>query len=210
MRAGGDMAGVIVAHGYTRGMKPSAPLNPARLDVAALAAAGHAIDGTMDLAELSRLGEEGASATGAHSAASPVTWSARGARRHVKGGDPQTLLHLQAQATVTRTCQRCLQPVALPLVVDRTFLFAPTEALAEEWDAHSEEDVLALTRALNLTELIEDELLLELPLVPRHVACQAPVSGSESGLAHAEPDLTQEAAPHPFAALAALRSKGGA
>lgn len=192
-------------------------LNVKRLDVAALAAAGQSLDGEIALSTMQRLSEQ----EWPHPAQEPVQasqgvetplpsavrWSVRGHLRPVKGGDPQTLLHLRAQAQVMRTCQRCLQPVELTLQVDRHFLFAPNEALAEAWDAESEEDVLALSRSLDLPELIEDELLLELPLVPRHENCRhAALSGvgaapAEAGSGSIDPE------PHPFAALAALRGK---
>ena len=63
----------------------------------------------------------------------------------------------------------------------------------------SEDDVLALTRALDLRELVEDELLLALPIVPRHEVCPEPLPQPADDAAPAEP------APHPFAALAALK-----
>ena len=38
--------------------------------------------------------------------------------------------------------------------------------------------MLALSRALDLRELVEDELLLALPLVPRHEVCPEPAAVS--------------------------------
>ena len=45
--------------------------------------------------------------------------------------------------------------------------FVRGEDAAAELDAESDFDVLTLTRSLDLRELVEDELLLALPLVPR-------------------------------------------
>jgi uncharacterized protein len=50
--------------------------------------------------------------------------------------------------------------------------------------------------------LIEDEVLLALPIVPRHDHCPVPVPLSS------EPDDAGDGASHPFAALAALRRQG--
>jgi uncharacterized protein len=59
--------------------------------------------------------------------------------------------------------------------------------------------VLALSKNLDLRELIEDELLLALPLVPRHEDCPQPLR-----VGHA-PDPEPDARPNPFAALGALK-----
>ena len=64
-------------------------------------------------------------------------------------------------------------------------------------DAESEDDVLAISRSLDVPELLEDELLLALPLVPRHEVCPEPLPVPE--------EAPEEKAPHPFAALAALK-----
>ncbi|MDP1159869.1 YceD family protein, partial [Klebsiella variicola] len=61
----------------------------------------------------------------------------------------------------------------------------------------------ALPRHLDARELIEDELLLALPLVPRHANCPQPLPGAGE---QAEPEAEQR--PNPFAALAALKRKG--
>ncbi len=62
--------------------------------------------------------------------------------------------------------------------------------------------MLALTRALDLRELIEDELLLALPIVPRHEVCPVPL------VAPADAAELVEEKPNPFAALAALKRSG--
>jgi uncharacterized protein len=149
------------------------------------------LEGQAPLADFSRLMEE-PQPPGESDGASRVNWTAHGERRPVPGGEPLPVLHLRARTTVQRTCQRCLQPVRLDVEVDRRFVFAPNESEAERWDADMEEDVLALSRSLNLLELVEDELLLALPLVPRHDDCALPAP--------------QELERHqPFAALANWR-----
>ena len=142
-----------------------------------------------------------------------VHWRVQGDMRKLPDGRTLPWLHLSATLNVTLQCQRCLGPVSEPVAVDSDFRFVPTEAQAEAEDADAEEEVLALPPRLNLVSLIEDEILLALPLVPRHEHCPQPlpmaigetdaaVDGQGGGQAA---DDVQER-PHPFAALAALKS----
>jgi uncharacterized protein len=167
--------------------------DPRRLDVAAAVAEGATLQGTAPLAGFERLAERPSSAGDA-----PVQWSAHFERRPARGGAPELRLHLQADARVMRECQRCLQPVALDLNVNRHLRFVADEQTAAALDADSEDDVLALSGPFDLLSLIEDELLLALPLVPMHSQCPQPLPA-------AEPDAAAEEAAHPFAALAALK-----
>ena len=102
---------------------------------------------------------------------SPVTWSATGELRNPGHVHPEVWLHLKADAVLSLTCQRCLGPVDVAVAVDRSFRFVPDEDTAAAQDDESEEDVLALSRSFDLVELVEDELLMELPLAPRHEVC---------------------------------------
>ena len=173
--------------------------DPRRLDVAAAAAAVAMLDGRWPLSELARLADDAAGTVD-----EPVEWSARFEQRREHGGAPQVWLHLRAQARVARECQRCLQPVLLALNVDRAFRFMATEDEAAALDAESEDDVLVLSRQFDLRELVEDELLLALPIVPKHEQCPAPWLPTG-------PDRTgDDALPvHPFAALASLKRGSG-
>lgn len=180
--------------------------DPRRLDIAAFAAQGGALEGRWPLAGFERLiDDRPADAAGqpqdhprrpmGPAPSADVTWRVRGERRAVAAGAPQLWLHLEADAVVQRRCQRCLEPVDLALQVQRALRFVDGEALAAELDADSDDDVLALERALDLHALVEDELLLALPMVPRHEHCTAPA-------ASAAPADTGAGDPHPFAALA--------
>ncbi len=174
--------------------------DPLRLDVETFAKDGDELAGEWPLGGLIRLCES------AHADARPgngdvVVWQARGELRPVRGDRPQVWLHVGAQTRIQLVCQRCLQPVDARLQSQRSFQFAPDEATAAEIDAESEDDVLVLTRALNLKELVEDELILALPLVPRHDECPNPL------VAPAVIDEPTDERPNPFAALAALKGK---
>jgi uncharacterized protein len=169
--------------------------DPRRLDVAVAAAAAVELAGRWPLSELARLADDAAALVD-----QPVAWSARFEQRREAGAAPAVWLQLQARARVARQCQRCLQPVLLALDVDRAFRFAPSEDEAAALDAESEDDVLVLSRQFDLRELVEDELLLALPIVPKHEQCPAllVVAATSQAVKAAEPT-------HPFAALAALK-----
>ena len=118
------------------------------------------------------------------------------------GGEAEVWLHLTATTTVVLQCQRCLQGLDELLQVDRHFRFVRGEAEAARLDEESDDDVLELPPRLDLHELVEDELILALPLVPRHPRCPVPLP------LPADTDVAEEPAPNPFAALAALRQRG--
>lgn len=92
--------------------------------------------------------------------------------------------------------------VRVPLAVDRHFVFVPDEDTAAALDEASDDDVLALAPDFDLRALIEDELLMALPLVPRHDECPDAVQLSVQS---ADFDAAQEEKTNPFAALAALK-----
>ena len=87
--------------------------------------------------------------------------------------------------------------------LDREYAEAPEDYVDPDED--SDEDVLALTPSLDLLPLVEDELILALPLVPRHEACPQPLamSAGEDELA------ADEDGEHAFAGLASLLRDGG-
>ena len=128
-------------------MKPR-DFDPLRLDVAAFAEAGGRLEGDWPLASLVRLAES-AAAEAPPGDSDRVRWSARGEARAVRGGPAQVWLHLTASTRIALQCQRCLQPVAVALEAERGFQFVPGEDTAAALDAESEDDVLALTRALD-------------------------------------------------------------
>lgn len=176
-----------------------------KLDIAAFARDDASLQGEWPAASLERLADSAAAEAPA-SGWPAVSWRLHGEIRQPKGGKAQTWLHLVAQAQVALTCQRCLKPVEEIVDIDRWIRFVDTEAEAAALDVDSDDDVLALPRHLDARELIEDELLLALPLVPRHEACPEP-------LAHADDEsVVEEEAerPNPFAALAALKRGGSA
>ena len=191
-------------------MKPPA-FKPQRLDVAAFAKAQGKLTGAIPVTELQRLSE--GACPPADAPPDAVHWQATGLQRAVLGGGPQVRLRLQAQATVWLQCQRCLQPMPVELNLDRMLRFVRDEDEAAQLDEVTDtEDVLAMGRALDLMELVEDELIMALPIVPRHEACPQPlVVAHQPAPGKAAPhgettDLApSQGRPNPFAVLSTLK-----
>ena len=174
-----------------------------RLDVLAFANAAGELSGVNPLAGFSRLAQEVLAEQPLAVLAGDVRWQARGELRERSGTKAQVWLHLQVHAGVPQTCQRCLGPVDCDVVVDVHFRFVADEDTAAAEDDASEEDVLVLDRRFDLLGLVEDELLLGMPLIPLHDACPVEVK-----LAVADPEFEAELEkkPNAFAVLGKLRS----
>lgn len=178
----------------------SSEFHAPRLDIQAFAQAAATLSGLEALSAYERLLAE----TGGQGLERTVRWEARGEQRTDASGHAQIWLHLSAQVNLPLTCQRCLGPADITVRVDRSFRFVASEAQAQAEDEEAEEDVLVLSRDFSLPGLIEDELLMEMPVVPRHEACPTPV---QLATQDADFEAAQAEKPHPFAALAGL--KGG-
>ncbi len=172
---------------YTRPMSPpwSQPL-----DVDRLARGEAEIDFDVPLAELPRLRARIAGIGG----------SVRGAARFGKrSGFPVVELSLAGKATLQ--CQRCMQAMELP--VDGTTHVALILAEADAAEVPEDlEPVLAREGRISAGELVEEELLLALPIVPLHEELSVcAVAASAPLLAEAAPEhVTQR----PFAGLGDL------
>jgi len=184
---------------------------PTAIDLRACAQKAETLSGQAPLAAFARLAEGLPELAGE---LAPVHWSARAEWREPLGEltpeagrgvtpQPRLWLHLQASAEVPQVCQRCLSPYAQGVEVDRWFRFVASEAAALAEDEDCEEDLLVLEPRFDLAALVEDELLLGLPLVPMHEECPQPVSMSAGEL----PEIVEQDKPNPFAALAALKGR---
>ena len=91
-------------------------------------------------------------------------------------------LRLRVTGKVELTCQRCLEPMHLDISSDRSFLLAARE---EDLPELSEEDddieSLLASSPLDLMALVEDEILLQIPMAPKHRdgRCARPQWGGE-------------------------------
>lgn len=169
--------------------------DPRRLDVARFAMAGASIAGQVPLQHLGRIRESLDPA--AEIAA--MNWRAHGDSSASAGGARSIRLHLHVDATLPLICQRCLTPLVEGVTIDRWFRFVGDERLAAEMDEESEDDVLVLSREFDLMALIEDELLMDWPVVPRHDICPETAQGSQVATPEEPPTR------RPFADLARIR-----
>jgi uncharacterized protein len=181
----------------------SRSLQANRLNMKAFAQEGVALNETTPLQNMERLAEE----TQGLPADSSVQWKALGELRPRAGADDDVWLHLQAQASVPLTCQRCMGVVQTPVEVDQWYRFVASEDIAMAEDDQSEEDLLVMEPQFNLLAVLEDELLMALPLVPMHEEC--PVAPRLQAGELGEPDAAGESGekPNPFAVLAQLKNK---
>lgn len=116
-----------------------------------------------------------------------------------EAGDGKAKLGLRLQVTgrLGLRCQRCLAEVAFDCAIDSRLLLIPEgEPWPEDELEADDYDAVAASRELSVLALVEDEVLLALPAVPRHADCQLPVGTEE---AEEEDRLS------PFAALAGLK-----
>jgi uncharacterized protein len=121
-------------------------------------------EGETAVADFSRLSEELAEPSGV------VRWAVQGGvSAH---GHPQ--LSVSVGTTVRLMCQRCLTPFAFEVATESTLLLVKDEAAADELESLLDDesiDVIVGAKAMNAYELIEDEVLLAIPLSPKHAVC---------------------------------------
>lgn len=183
-------------------MKSLLPSNnetaPTHLDVKAFAQAASAIAGHDLLSKYARLLDE----TKGQGADRIINWSARGELRSDEAGAEQVWLHLAVDASLPLICQRCLGPADIAVCVNQSFRFVDSEDAAAAQDEEAEEDVLVLSHDFSLADLIEDEVLMALPVIPRHEACPGVLK-----LSAADPGFEAAATEkrNPFAVLAKLQ-----
>ena len=133
-----------------------------------------------------------------------VNWQAVAELRMGASGQMDTWLHLQADTSVPLTCQRCMAAVQELLKIDQWYRFVATEDIAMAEDDASEEDLLVMAPQFDLLALLEDELLMALPLVPMHDECPA-LPAFRAGVIDVPDEVPGK--PNPFAALAQLKKK---
>ena len=123
------------------------------------------------------------------------------------GMDQQRLPFVQGQirTEVELICQRCLEPMNLPIRVDMDLAIVGSDdeikRLPERYDP-----LLVSGEPLSVAELVKDEILLALPAVPRH---DEGVCGAAGILTTGKPDDTEESVDsrtNPVALLARLKS----
>jgi uncharacterized protein len=84
-------------------------------------------------------------------------------------------LQLTVHGEVGLTCQRCLGAMRHVVQIGRVLHLAGNEAELERLDALPDSDAILVGEAVDLVELVEDEVLLSLPLAAKHAEGECPV-----------------------------------
>jgi uncharacterized protein len=164
-------------------------MNPV-IDTAAFSRSRGHIEGELPFAAMPRLG--------------PSLRDGTGAARFACDGGPdgrgRPALRLRGQARLELRCDLCGEALASDVEIDREFYFVRNAAELEAIPVDPLEDGEALvgSERFELAPLVEDELILALPISPRHPQCAA------AG-ARIDGEVAAQARESPFAALKALR-----
>jgi uncharacterized protein len=98
-------------------------------------------------------------------------------------------------------CQRCLSPVTVKVYSDFEVVIVASDESAKNIPKHYE-PVIVEEDTLELVPLIEEELLLALPMHAYHDHCDVQMSFGEADMDAAE---VEETTPNPFQVLANLK-----
>ncbi len=153
------------------------------------AAENGSLNGVLALASLPRLSAALERADGAVAVALKAGIDGQGIR-FIKG---------VLRAEVTLTCQRCLGSLSWPLEVAVCLGLARDEAQIDQLPEAYEPLLIAEDSKLAVADLVEDELLLALPQIPRHDDLR---ECAALGEVRSDPPALQPR--QPFAALASL------
>lgn len=129
------------------------------IDPLRFARAGETLSGVMSASDLARLADR---------LAGPMP----DVRYSVSGqadASHRPSLRVRVEAEVPLACQRCLEPYAFALRADVTLLLARDEAELARWEELDPLcDGVVAGPHMDIQALVEDEILLGLPLAPRH------------------------------------------
>lgn len=171
-------------------------------DLFAFIRAGEPASGTVNLTDMPRLLAEQAADAPAD-ANTQFRWKMQGeVREEATAGQSarqRLFVDLEVDGAVWLQCQRCLKAYEQPLPVRTRLEVMRSEAEADAAPLDDDEaDVIVGSRSFDLITQIEDELLLALPVSPRHAVCPDEVLPEEA---------EAEKKPSPFAVLANLKTK---
>ncbi len=154
--------------------------------------------GQTDLSRFPRLKAQfGAAASG-----QALQWRAQFGTRQSPSLQDQAWLTLSIQVGLPLVCQHCLSEFEFLVDAEQLYRFVADEEIAQREDETSAEDLLVLSRTFDLAGLVEDEVIMNLPVLPRHEVCPKPLVRSA-----VDRDFDQApVAENPFAALAQLKN----
>ena len=121
--------------------------------------------GFLSMSDMPRLAEEASTVNPADG----FNWLVETYFEDSPGSEPHQILELGLKGRLHLVCQRCLQDCAVDLDEKRRFILVLTDSEADEYPVEDEEqEPLVVNQHFNLLETIEDEVLLSLPLIPKH------------------------------------------
>ncbi len=176
----------------------SSPL-PGHSDPWRLADTGKRFSGVMKLSDLPRLAEALLESQG------EVSFDL------VFGRDERKRAQIEGhvESELVLECQRCLGKIIQPVMVDFNLAVIEVPEEAERLPDYYE-PVQTEDGQISVSDIIEDELILTIPQVPRHDEGACQMSESASALLQDDLEATEEAATtdeqNPFAVLAQLKT----
>jgi uncharacterized protein len=85
-------------------------------------------------------------------------------------------LKLSLRGCVGLACQRCLGAMAWPVDMDRELILVRREDQIPDDELDDDVDVIVGSNAMPVLALVEDELILSLPIAPMHDECEFPTA----------------------------------
>jgi len=170
---------------------------PVHIDPFRMAETRRLLQGQIALADMARLGESLQNTTGEVSVSLEFGIDNEGIR----------FIHGHIQAEVGLVCQRCLELMRYPIDSEFMLGLVRSTSEAEALPSHYE-PLLVDDEPLFLRDIIEDELLLALPIVAMHAPeeCSVELNPTpQAEQAQEENDTGAAAGENPFAALADLK-----
>ncbi|HEC73538.1 MAG TPA: DNA-binding protein [Methylophaga aminisulfidivorans] len=111
------------------------------------------------------------------------------------------------KTTLALTCERCMEKVEYPIEIETQLGLIKHEKFAERLAEQYEPWIIDDKELVNPADVVEDELILALPLVPKHNFDCLPEEAWFSGSDEEEKEVVSEKPESPFAVLSALKSK---
>ena len=91
-------------------------------------------------------------------------------------------LKLKVDGALQFVCQRCLGALEVPLHLDVSLQLAATQAEVDAGPVEAEgPDKIVASREMPVREMVEDEVLLAIPIAPRHERCAGGGAGLDKG-----------------------------
>ncbi|MBP7080988.1 MAG: DUF177 domain-containing protein [Rhodocyclaceae bacterium] len=145
-----------------------ASLAAIKIDAFEFARDGRVLGGTISLAEFHRL--------------SDVLLEVGGEIQVKVAGhyddDRKSWLQLECSGSLVLKCQRCLESMRHPVRFNNRLQLKEGDANAVDWSDHDidedEFDIIPASQPWLLKDLVEDELILQLPVSPMHGSCALP------------------------------------